>query len=101
VVENKIVVKKRIITGWEKSSLYTAYPNPTKDLIRLQSKSGSSQRISIEVMDNTGRIINLPITYDVDEDIWLIDVRPLPFGEYLVNVNENGNHSVLRVMVMH
>ncbi len=99
VRENKIVVKKRIITGWEKTSLYTAYPNPAKDLIRLQSKSPHSQRISIEVMDNSGRIINLPITYDENDNSWLIDVRSLSVGTYLINVNDGDSHDILRVVV--
>jgi len=99
VVENKIVVKKRIITGWEKNSLYMAYPNPTKDLIRLQSKSGSSQRILIEVMDNTGKKLNLPITYNDNEDTWLIDVSTLPFGSYFIYAHEDNNHHILRVII--
>lgn len=100
VVDGKIVVTKRIITGWEETNVpYSVYPNPVKDVIHIQHKTGSTERLSIEFMNNKGQIIGVPIRYESGKEEWVLDVSKLAFGNYLIRVKDGDSSTVLRVVI--
>ena len=100
VLNNKIVVTKRIITGWEESdSPYAVYPNPVNDVIRIHNKSGATQRLSIELFNNNGQVIAAPLWYENGNDEWVLNVSKLTVGYYLVKVKDGNNISTLRVVI--
>ncbi|MEZ4947522.1 MAG: T9SS type A sorting domain-containing protein [Cyclobacteriaceae bacterium] len=101
IVGDKIVVRKRVITGWEESvTPYLAYPNPSRDLVHIQVKPGSRLDESlIQVRNLSGQVLDLPIHFSDESNEWLIDVSTLPFGTYLIRVGEKGEQKVLRLIV--
>ncbi|MEQ8238349.1 MAG: T9SS type A sorting domain-containing protein, partial [Cyclobacteriaceae bacterium] len=100
IVGNKIVVSKRVITGWEESDTpYVAYPNPSRDLVHIQVKSGSIEESAIKVLSPSGQVLDLPIEFSHEKKEWVIDVSSLPFGTYLIRVGEKGESKVLRLVV--
>lgn len=100
VIGDKIVVKKRVITGWEEmDSPYRAYPNPVREWVRIQNKYSSSELTQIQVIQNNGSVLDLPMRYDENEDEWVIDVRGLPFGLYYIRVGDKENLKVLRLVI--
>lgn len=100
IVGGKIVVKKRVITGWEESETpYVAYPNPSRDLVHIQVKSGSIDESFIQVLTTSGRVLDLPIQFNDEKNEWAVDVRTLPIGTYLIRVGEKGKQKVLRLVV--
>ncbi|MGB4971237.1 MAG: T9SS type A sorting domain-containing protein, partial [Cyclobacteriaceae bacterium] len=100
VVDGKIVVRKRVITGWEETDTqYVAYPNPSRDLVHIQVKSGSINESFIQVLSTSGQVLDLPIQFSDEKNEWLIDVSSLPFGTYLIRVGEEGHQKVLRLVV--
>jgi len=102
VIDGKIVVRKRIITGWlETNSPYRVYPNPANDWLYVKNKTGSSRGLSVSARDYNGRTIEIPLKYDSLNDEWVIDVGNLPFGGYLLRVGEGKNYQMLRVMIVH
>jgi len=100
VINNKIVVTKRIITGWEESdALYSVYPNPVNDVIRIHKKSGATQRLSIELLNNNGQVIAAPLRYENGNDEWVLNVVKLTVGYYLVKVKDGDSDRILRVVI--
>jgi len=100
VIDNKIVVTKRIITGWEEpDSPYSVYPNPVKDIIRIHHKSGSSKSLGIQMFNSSGRVMDVPIRYQRANDEWMLDVSKLAYGSYLIRVKENNSSRALRVII--
>lgn len=100
VIGGKIVVRKRVITGWEETETpYVAYPNPSRELVHIQGKYGPVDGRFIQVLNNSGQVLDLPIQFSEDKNEWAIDVSSLPFGTYLIRVGEKGKQKVLRLVV--
>jgi hypothetical protein len=100
VIDGKIVVTKRIITGWEEAnSPYLVFPNPAKNVIRLKSKLGPSNGVRINFTETNGRSITIPLSYDQNEDEWRMDVSGVSFGLYFIKVIENGEFHTLKVVI--
>lgn len=96
----QIVVKKRIITGFDETTIsYSVFPNPSRDRIRIKSKTGNTSALSIHLMEATGRNINVPKHFDKMEGAWSLDVSQLPFGSYFIQVEEKGRVEAVRVVI--
>jgi hypothetical protein len=100
VINNKIVVTKRLITGWEMpDSPYTVYPNPVKETIRISGAAPGLQNISIVLHNSTGQVMTVPIEYDVVGKAWIVTVGKLPRGNYFIKIKEGNTTRNLRVVI--
>jgi len=77
-----------------------AYPNPTKDILRLQYSAVEGDRLQLRVLSATGQtvlvedlpLINAAGTYKLDVSDWAT-------GIYFVQVLDENSNRVVRVMV--
>jgi hypothetical protein len=67
----------------------TVYPNPASDLVNITFDLKSNERISMEVLDMTGRIVRSASPGMMNPGVYhlKIDVEELPSGMYILNIN--------------
>jgi hypothetical protein len=100
VIDNKIVVTKRLITGWETpDSPYSVYPNPVKETIRISGTTADLQNLSIVLYSSAGQVVTIPIEYDAEKKAWIVTVGKLPRGHYFIMITENESTRNLRVVI--
>lgn len=100
VINNKIVVTKRLITGWETpESPYTVYPNPVKETIRISSAVASLQDLSMVMYSSTGQVVSVPMEYNAEDKAWIVTVGKLPRGIYFIKMTEDKTTRNLRVVI--
>lgn len=104
VSENKIVVNKRVVTGWEEDSenLFTVYPNPARAEINVDINnpntvaSGSLQFVILNAAGQRVRAGVLP-----GDGLRSYDLNDLSTGVYLLQISQEGRLlSTQRLMVM-
>jgi hypothetical protein len=98
VVDGKINVRKLVITGLYEEENYHAdvFPNPAVDFIQLQFPGEASGRF-ITVSDMQGKIMHRIKAEEKDASV---NVRSLPKGIYILNINEKGiNVKTMKVMI--
>lgn len=71
------------------------FPNPAKDWIYLKQKEIKK----VMITDMVGRVHELPI--ETQQDITLIDVRPLPSGLYLLQFSSQGISFRAKIIIQH
>jgi hypothetical protein len=88
VVNGKINVRKRIITGIDNIEDYKAdiYPNPAVDFITLSFSGNAPGRI-VSLIDASGK--NLTLT-NAEEKETTISVQPFSKGIYFLHIKEKG-----------
>jgi hypothetical protein len=88
VVNGKINVQKRVITGFYDKEEYDlqVYPNPAVDFVKLKFGNEVPSR-SISLMDDTGKTITSSV---VSEKEAVINVQQLTHGMYFLRIQENG-----------
>ena len=104
VQENKIVVNKRVVTGWEEDAenLFTVYPNPARAEINVDINnpntiaSGSLQFVILNSSGQRVRAGALP-----GDGLRSYDLNDLSTGVYLLQISQEGRLlSTQRLMVM-
>lgn len=71
-------------TGIEKEDIQiTAYPNPARDMIRLQMTNINAPTVQATLLDVNGRIIN---TYQLQTQDARMDISNLPQGNYFIRI---------------
>ncbi len=78
------------------SSSLSVYPNPAQDLIRVESKEGPLHLKAVWLRDITGRIITEKQGVNTG---MTLDVRHLPRGVYLLEVQTNTARSVQKILI--
>jgi hypothetical protein len=100
VKENKIVVRRNIITGWEKEQFtFNAYPNPATEAIFIRAATGSSREMKLNIIGIDGSSKLISPRYDGHEDQWIVDVSLLPKALYLLNVERKGSIETLKILI--
>ncbi len=94
--------------GWKKSTTgietaqsntqsFIVYPNPTKDIITIATKTTFDEPIILQLMDINGRLI---LTETITNNQHPLDISSLPNGTYLINLfNEThylGHKSIIK-----
>jgi hypothetical protein len=88
------------VTGLEEiETYYEIYPNPSTDQISIKGRTGNSRNLSIQLVDGSGRKINVPMSYESIDDVWSLDVNTLSFGIYLIYVEENDSRRVVKILI--
>jgi Leucine-rich repeat (LRR) protein len=104
VQADKIVVNKRVVTGWEEDAenLFTVYPNPTRAEINVDINnpntvaSGSLQFVILNAAGQRIRAGVLP-----GDGLRSYDLNDLSTGVYLLQISQEGRLlSTQRLMVM-
>lgn len=71
----------------ERNKDLQAYPNPTIDFVTISNANG--ERGDLVVMDIEGKTFNDLVRIDrLDEEIWQIDLSPLPVGIYFIGTSD-------------
>ncbi len=76
---------------------FAVYPNPTSDIINITLGSEVNQEGKVEIMDITGRVLNLERIAS-GQAIAILDLTDLANGSYLIKVSADGNSSVTSVV---
>lgn len=72
------------------------YPNPTSNIVHINSQSFENQNIILSIFDIHGRLIRNEILHQTDNQI---SIRDLPVGVYLFNLsNENQNVKSIKII---
>jgi hypothetical protein len=78
---------------------FTAFPNPTSDIVNLMVNGGSSDLISVNVYDMNGRLVHTQTSaYGSDGVTVHYDMSGLKAGLYLVEVNDGTTRTTQRIM---
>jgi hypothetical protein len=81
------------------SLAFTAFPNPTNDMMNLTVNGGTGDLITIKVYDMSGRIVQaLTSAYGSDGVNVHFDMSSLKGGLYLIEVNNGEERTTQRVM---
>lgn len=78
---------------------YTLYPNPADNILNVASTSFQSQKITISLIDNTGRVISREETIISNAAPAHIPVASYKAGMYYMIIND-GNRSVKQKIVI-
>jgi hypothetical protein len=104
VQADKIVVNKRVVTGWEEDAenLFTVYPNPTKALIHVEinntstAAAGALQFVILNAQGQRVRTGVLPA-----DGLKNYDLTELATGVYVMQISQHGQLlSTQRLVVM-
>jgi hypothetical protein len=81
------------------SLAFTAFPNPTNDMMNLTVNGGTGDLITIKVYDMSGRIVQaLTSAYGSDGVNVHFGMSSLKGGLYLIEVNNGEERTTQRVM---
>ena len=76
------------LTYARKGAEFTLYPNPVSDLLYVRMKSDKKEKLSIQVMDMRGRLVQqMETTMDAGVSSVALQVSQLAQGEYMVVIN--------------
>jgi hypothetical protein len=92
-----------IIIGLEENdrlaNLFSVYPNPTNDIVRLTLSEQLDGNVTYEILDLQGRVLEQVFVGDTQsERIELIDFSDFSAGAYLVKVSVDGAFATERVV---
>jgi hypothetical protein len=80
------------------SNRFTAFPNPTYDLLAIQSKAIVSQDLQVNLFDATGRQIDQKVIHQ-GSTLCYFDTSSLYNGLYLVQISAGRERITLKVMI--
>lgn len=94
-----------IITGMDEKASATnyeieglsIYPNPTKDVLNIQSLQLSLDGANVQVFDISGRIVKEVNLYN-QQEVYQIGVSDLTLGVYMVKVQVDGATSINKII---
>ena len=75
------------------------YPNPSQGASTIQFKLNTPQRVRIQLLDITGRMVNQILDQDMSADIHEVAVKTSTPGVYMIDLVTNGKHHVRRWVV--
>lgn len=75
------------------------FPNPASDVIAIQVGTILKNDIEIELYDMAGQMVR-KTTLNQGSTIWHIDTRTLYSGEYIMQLSQNGETSVKKIMII-
>lgn len=76
---------------------FILYPNPADDYIIVESKSILNEKIDIEILDNSGRIIKRQSVNSSKKD--KIDISKLNTQVYTINIYKKGQHILSKKLI--
>jgi hypothetical protein len=98
VISGKIFVRKLIITGWEdERHTFQAYPNPAFEYLLVSGKQNHATYFSL--VDSNGKQHTASATWNEDTKNWMIDVKDLKPGNYILQIKQQGNTENLRILI--
>ena len=75
------------------------YPNPTADLMSVDFFSSLNNRVTVEVVDSMGRIVNSEFYFAKEgTNKYVVNLSAYPAGFYLINFQENHNNVSCKVL---
>lgn len=81
----------------------TAFPNPSNGMLQIQYSLAERATVTTSVLDLTGRaLLTVPAeNMAVGSHQMSLDMRSLPSGSYLLQIQSNGNRVVRNIVVAH
>lgn len=75
------------------------YPNPTSDLMSVDFFSSLNKRVTVEVVDSMGRVVNSEYYFAREgKNQYVVNLSGFPAGFYLVNLQEDGSNVSCKVI---
>ncbi len=81
------------------SDNFTAYPNPTNNLLYIKTKNNISKDLNIELLDIIGRKTNIEI--DKTNDKYSINTSIIKNGIYFLKIGIDNTNYIQRIVIMH
>ena len=81
-----------------KSNDFTAFPNPSYDLLAIQSKAIVTYDLQVNLLDDTGRLIDQK-TIHQGTTLCYFDTSSLYNGVYLVQIKTEKDQFTLKVII--
>lgn len=75
------------------------YPNPSQGASTIQFKLNSPQRVRIQLLDITGRMVEQILDQDMSAELHEVAVKTTIPGVYMIDLVTNGKHHVRRWVV--
>jgi len=76
----------------------TIYPNPVIDMLTIVHANGADLNISIEVADNQGILLDIPITVTKLSEEFEANLTVLEAGEYFLYINDGNTIETFRII---
>jgi hypothetical protein len=76
---------------------FVLYPNPSEDYIIVESKSIFNEKIDVEILDSSGKLIKKQTINSTKKD--KIDISKLNSQVYLINIYKKGEHILSKKMI--
>lgn len=76
---------------------FILYPNPAEDFIVIESKSIINEKIDVEILDNSGRLIRKKTINSSKPE--KIDISKLNSQNYIINIFRKGEHILSKKMI--
>lgn len=76
---------------------FVLYPNPSEDYIVIESTSIFNEKIDVEILDNSGKLIKKQTINSSKKD--KIDISKLNSQVYLINIYKKGEHILSKKMI--
>ena len=85
--------------GIKNNGFYSIYPSPAHDFTYLNSTNSLSRNISVQLVDEAGRVLNNQRFLIDNNHPSRIDLRGLGKGVYFVRINENGVTATQKIVI--